>query len=162
MILTIYTLIHVLISLLSILSGLIVVVGWLTAKRLNGWTAVFLTTAVLTSLTGFFFPVRHILPSHVVGFISLVVLAVAIYARHVRHLKGAWRKVYVAGAMLALYLNVFVAIFQAFLKVAVLHTLAPTQTEAPFKLTQLVVLALFVGLAIVAAIRFQDKPAPTT
>jgi succinate dehydrogenase/fumarate reductase cytochrome b subunit len=109
-------------------------------------------------VTGFFFPVHHFMPSHAVGILSLLVLAIAIYARYARHLLGAWRKIYVAGAVSALYLNVFVGIVQAFLKVPALKDLAPTQTEPPFKVTQLLVLTLFVALGIVAAIRFRNEP----
>ena len=158
----IYTLIHVVISLLGILSGFVVLFGLLTAKRLDAWTALFLTTTVLTSVTGFFFPVHRILPSHIAGIISLVVLAVAIYARYARGLNGVWRKVYVVGAVLALYLNVFVAIVQAFLKIPALKAMAPTQTEPAFKLTQLLVLALFIVLAVVATIKFTNKPTQIT
>src|SRR5271170_2794530 len=112
MILKIYTLIHVVISLMGILSGLIVLSGMLTAKRVDGWTALFLTTMVLTSVTGFFFPFHGITPAMVVGVISLVVLAVAIYARYARRLAGVWRKTYVVTAVTALYLNVFVLVVQ--------------------------------------------------
>jgi len=100
-----YTFLHVLISLAGIGSGFAVMFGFLTGKRLDGWTAIFLVTIVLTSLTGFLFPVEHILPSHVVGIISLAALAVAIPARYVFHLAGAWRWIYVVGAVLALYLR---------------------------------------------------------
>jgi hypothetical protein len=155
MILTSYTIAHVVISLVGIFSGFVVLYGLLTAKPLDCWTAVFLTATVATSVTGFFFPVHHFMPSHGVGIISLVVLVVAIYARYSRHLTGAWRTAYVICATLALYLNVFVAIVQAFLKIPALNAMAPTQTELPFKLTQLAVLALFVVLAIAAAIRFR-------
>jgi hypothetical protein len=154
MILTIYTLIHVVISLMGIFSGFVVLSGLLTAKRLDGWTALFLTTTVLTSVTGFFFPVHHFMPSHGVGIISLILLGLAIYARYPRRLAGTWRWIYVVGAVMALYLNVFVAVVQAFLKVPSLKALAPTQTEPPFKLTQLVVLAIFVVLGIVSVIKF--------
>lgn len=159
---TILTLIHVGISLVALFSGLIVLFGLLAAKRCNGWTKLFLTTTGLTCGTGFLFPFHGITPGIVTGGISLVVLAVAIYARQIRQLNGAWRKVYVASAMLALYLNVFVAIVQVFLKVPALNVLAPTQTEPPFKFTQLVVLASFIGLTFVAASRYQDKPTPKT
>ncbi len=160
-VLAILTLAHVLISLVGIFSGFVVMFGLLAGKRLDGWTALFLATTVATSVTGFLFPVHRILPSHIVGIISLVVLAVAIYARYARRLDGAWRKVYVVGAVLAFYLNVFVGIVQAFLKIPALNALAPTQTEPPFKLTQLVLLAIFVALAVVAAIRFRNEPGPT-
>ena len=153
-----YTLVHVLLSLVGIASGLVVVFGLLTGKRLDGWTALFLATTVATSVTGFGFPFDHLLPSHKVGIISLVVLAVAILARYAFHLIGAWRRIYVISAVAALYLNVFVAVVQAFLKVPALHALAPKQTEPPFLVTQLVVLVLFVVIAIMAAKRFHDEP----
>src|SRR5712664_2852657 len=111
-----FTLVHVLISLVGIASGLVVVFGLLTGKRVDGWTALFLVTTAATSVTGFGFPFDHLLPSHKVGIISLVVLAVAILARYGVHLAGAWRWIYVVSASLVLYLNVFVAVVQAFLK----------------------------------------------
>ncbi|MGO9203671.1 MAG: DsbA family protein [Limisphaerales bacterium] len=129
---------------MGILSGFVVLFGLLVGKRLDNWTALFLATTVATSVTGFLFPFHHFLPSHAVGIISLVVLSLTIYSRYARRLAGAWRKVYVVGAMASLCLNVLVAIVQAFQKLAALRALAPTQSEPPFKLTQLVVLALFV------------------
>jgi len=162
MILHVYTIIHTLISLLGIFSGLVVLFGLLGGKRLDGWTKWFLITTVLTSVTGFFFPFHGFTPAYGVGIISLLVLAVAIFARYPRQLAGAWRWIYVVTAVIALYLNVFVGVVQAFLKVPALHAMAPTQTEPPFKLTQLVVLALFVLLGIVAAIRFRPEPIRAT
>ncbi len=159
MILHIYTIIHTLISLVGIFTGLIVLFGLLAGKRLDGWTKWFLITTVLTSVTGFFFPFHGFTPAHGVGIISLIVLAVAIFARYPRHLAGHWRWIYVVTAVIALYFNVFVGIVQAFLKVPALHAMAPTQTEPPFKLTQLVVLAIFVLLGIIAAIRFRPTSA---
>jgi hypothetical protein len=152
-----YTLVHVLISLVGIASGLVVLFGLVTAKRLEGWTALFLATTVATSVTGFGFPFEHLLPSHVVGGISLVVLAIAIVARYAFHMRGAWRHVYVVTAMLALYLNVFVGVVQSFLKIPALRALAPKPTEPPFVVSQAVVLLLFVVLAIVAAVRFRAE-----
>ena len=149
-----YTFLHVLISLVGIFSGLIVMLGLLTRKRFDGVTTVFLATTALTSLTGFGFPFERLLPSHKVGIISLVVLAIAIAARYVFHLAGAWRGIYVVTAATALYLNVFVAVVQAFLKVPALTAFAPTQKEPPFLIAQLVVLTAFVVLTIVAAKRF--------
>jgi hypothetical protein len=149
-----FTLIHVLLSLAGIGAGFIVVYGLLTAKRLGGWTAIFLTTTILTSLTGFLFPVEHILPSHIVGIISLVVLAGAILARYALHLVHAWRWIYVVCAVLALYLNSFVAVVQSFLKVPVLKALAPTQKEPPFLVAQLAVMAIFVVLGVLSVKRF--------
>src|SRR5438128_12324449 len=153
-----FTLVHVLLSLVGIGAGFVVMAGLLTRKRLNGWTALFLVTTVATSVTGFGFPVDHLVPSHIVGIISLLVLAVAIFALYSLHLRGAWRRVYVVCAAVALYLNVFVGVVQAFLKVPVLKAMAPKQTEPPFVVAQGVVLALFVVLGIVAAIRFRGEP----
>ena len=150
-----YTLLHVAISLVGIVSGLIVLRGLLAGKRLEGWTGLFVATTVATSVTGFGFPFEHLLPSHIVGMISLVVLSIAILARYAFHLSGAWRKVFVIGAVLALYLNVFVLIVQGFLKVPALNALAPTQSEPPFLIAQLAVLALFLGFAICAVKKFK-------
>ena len=156
-----YTLVHVVLSLVGIGSGFVVLFGLLAGKRLNGWTAVFLSSTVATSVTGFGFPFDHLLPSHKVGILSLLVLAVATLARYALRLAGAWRRIYVVGAVAALYLNVFVAIVQAFQKVPALKVMAPTQSEPPFLLTQLVVLALFLALAVVAAIKFRNQPVGT-
>ncbi len=149
-----FTFAHVLISLVGILSGFVVLFGLLTAKRLEGWTAIFLVTTVATSVTGFGFPVDAILPSHIVGIISLVVLAVAIIARYAFRLAGPWRAVYVIGAGIALYLNVFVLIVQLFQKVPALKALAPTQSEPPFAFAQGGALVIFVVLVIAASIKF--------
>ena len=156
-----FTFVHVVLSLVGIGSGFIVVCGLLTGKRLDGWTALFLASTVATSVTGFGFPVDHVLPSHIVGVMSLLVLAVAILARYALHLAGAWRRAYVVSAVMALYLNVFVLIVQLFLKVPTLKAMAPTQSESPFVLTQLVCLALFVVLALAAARRFRDAQLQT-
>jgi hypothetical protein len=150
-----FTLIHVLISLAGIGSGFVVVYGMLAGNRLEGWTKIFLATTVLTSVTGFLFPVEHLLPSHVVGVISLVVLTVAIVARYSLHLAGAWRWIYVVCAVLALYLNSFVGVVQSFLKVPALKALAPTQKEPPFLIAQLAVMAIFIVLGILAVKKFR-------
>jgi hypothetical protein len=155
--LTILTLTHVAISLVGVLSGIIVAFGLVAGKRIDGWTGAFLTTTVLTSVTGFLFPVHHFMPSHAVGMLSLVLLSLAIYARYSQKLGGGWRKTYAVCAVASLYLNVFVAIVQAFGKIPPLKTLAPTQSEPPFKVTQAIVLALFVILGILATLRFRDK-----
>ena len=152
-----FTLVHVMVSLVGIVSGFVVVFGLLAGKRLDRWTALFLTSTVVTSVTGFGFPFDHLLPSHKVGIISLVVLTVAILARHAFHLAGAWRWIYVVSAAVALYLNVFVLVVQAFEKVPALKAMAPTQSEPPFLVAQLVVLALFVALAIFALKRFRSE-----
>jgi hypothetical protein len=150
-----FTLVHVVISLVGIGSGLIVVFGLIGGKRLDGWTALFLVTTVLTSVTGFGFPFDHLLPSHKVGIISLVVLALAILARYAFHLADAWRGIYMVGAVIALYLNVFVLVVQSFDKVAALKSMAPTGSEPPFLVAQVVAMALFVVLAIFAVKRFR-------
>ena len=152
-----FTTVHVVLSLIGIASGLVVMRGLLSAREHGAWTAVFLITTVATSVTGFGFPVDRVLPSHVVGVVSLVVLAITIFARYAVHLAGAWSWIYVVTATLALYLNVFVGVVQAFLRVPSLHMLAPTQTELPFVATQLVALLLFVLLTIVAAKRFGNR-----
>ena len=121
-----FTLVHVVVSLVGILAGLVVLFGMFGSRRLDGWTALFLATTVVTSVTGFFFPRDHILPAHIVGVISLVVLAIAIVARYVYRIAGPWRWIYVASASLALYLNAFVGVVQAFQKVPFLASLAPT------------------------------------
>src|SRR3954447_3836029 len=137
-----YTFVHVVISLVGIGSGLVVLVGLLTGKWLDGWTALFLLSTAATSLTGFGFPFDHLLPSHIVGIISLVALAAAAAARYGFHLAGHWRWIYVAGAVTSLYFNVFVLIVQLFLKVPAIHALAPTQAEPPFAIVQGAVLVL--------------------
>jgi hypothetical protein len=149
-----FTFVHVLISLVGIASGLLVVYGMLRGKRFDGATAIFLVTTALTSLTGFLFPVEHILPSHIFGIISLVALAIAIPARYLLHMGGSWRPIYVVSSVLALYLNVFVLVAQIFLKVPAAHALAPTGTEPPFLIAQAVVLAIFVVLGIFAVKKF--------
>src|SRR5271168_2782948 len=157
-----FTLVHVLLSLVGIAAGLLVVYGMLRGKRFDGATVVFLTTTVLTSLTGFLFPVEHILPSHVLGVISIVALAIALAARYGLHLSGAWRAIYVVCAFLALYLNVFVLVAQIFMKVPAAHALAPTQKEPPFLVAQLVVMAIFVVLGIFAVKKFRIEQIAAT
>jgi hypothetical protein len=155
MTLSTFTLLHVVISLIGIGSGFVVLYGLFVAKRLDGITAIFLLSTVLTSVTGFLFPFEHLLPSHNVGIISLVLLAIAILARYAFHLSGAWRSTYVVSAVMSLYLNCFVLVAQAFLKAPALHALAPTGKEPPFLVTQLIVLAIFIVLTILAVKRFK-------
>jgi len=143
-----FTLLHVVLSLVGIVTGLVVVAGMLGSKTVNGWTALFLATTVLTSVTGYFFPVDRVLPSHIVGAISLVVLAIAIVAFYGYRLARSWRWIYVVGAVIALYLNVFVLVAQAFQKVAFLNALAPTQSDPGFIIAQTVVFVIFVVLGI--------------
>jgi hypothetical protein len=153
---TTFTFVHVLLSLIGIFAGIIVMIGMFGAKRLEGWTALFLATTVATSLTGFLLPAHGFMPSHGVGILSLVVLAVAILARYSFHLAGGWRWTYVISAMIALYLNVFVLVAQAFQKVPALKEMAPTQSEPPFLVAQLVVMALFVAFTIAAVRGFRS------
>ena len=153
-----FTILHVIISLIGIGSGFVVVIGLLTSRRLDGWTALFLVSTVATSGTGFFFPFHGFTPAIGVGIISLIVLAIAIIARYLRHLAGVWRKIYVIISMVALYLNFFVLIVQSFQKIPALKAMAPTQSEPPFLVAQVVALVLFVVLAIAAAIRFRSEP----
>jgi hypothetical protein len=138
-----------------------VLFGLLNGKRLDGWTAFFLVTTVLTSVTGFLFPFEHLLPSHIVGILSLLVLAVAISARYVFHMAGAWRRTYVIAAAIALYFNVFVAVVQSFLKIPALHALAPAGKEPPFLVAQVIVLLIFIALTIRATKRFHIDQART-
>lgn len=152
-----FTLVHTVLSLIGILAGIVVLFGMFGSNRLPGWTAVFLATTVLTCVTGFFFPRDQILPSHIVGIITLVVLAVAIVALYVYRLAGSWRWIYVVSAVLSLYLNSFVAVVQAFLKVPFLNALAPTQAEPPFAIAQGIVLVVFVVLGILAVRWFHPE-----
>jgi hypothetical protein len=156
-----YTLLHVVISLIGIVTGFIVVLGLLRSRRPGLWTAIFLIATIVTSVTGFGFPFDRLLPSHWFGIGSLVVLAIALLALYGFRLAGAWRLIYVTTAMIALYLNVFVGVVQAFQKLAFLQPLAPTQSEAPFLVAQLAVLALFVLLGVLAAARFRPDAAAT-
>lgn len=158
MLLAAYTLFHVVISLIGIVTGFVVVYGLIASKQVGRWTNLFLITTVATSVTGFFFPVDHFMPSHGVGIVSLIVLAFTIYARSSRHLAGAWRRIYAVGATIALYLNFFVLIVQMFGKIPFLKALAPTQTEPAFVVTQLITLIAFVVLGIGAAKRFRAEP----
>jgi len=158
MILLIYTIIHTVISLIAIFTGIAVLFGMLAGKRLDGWTKWFLITAIATTITGFFFPFHGFTPAIGLGIISLPFLALTIFARYSKHLTGAWRWIYVIGALICLYFNLFVLVVQLFEKVPALHTMAPTQTESPFKLTQVCVLVVSAVLAIIAVVRFHPEP----
>ena len=155
-----FTFVHVAVSVVGIASGLVVLVGLMTGKALAGWTALFLITTVATNVSGFGFPFGTFLPSHWIGVMSLVVLAVAIVARYPLRLARAWRWIYVVSAVTALYLNVFVLVVQLFRKVPALQALAPTQSEPPFQFTQLLVLVLFAVLGVFAVKGFRAPPAP--
>jgi hypothetical protein len=153
-----FTLLHVIISLIGIASGAVVMWGLWNSKSLGRWTALYLLTTVLTSATGFLFHSASIGPPHIVGVISLAVLAVTIAALYFYRLAGSWRWIYVAGAVLAQYLNVFVGVVQAFQKLPFLHPLAPTGSEPPFAIAQLLVLVLFIAFGIAAVKRFHPIP----
>lgn len=155
-----FTLLHVVISLIGIVAGLVAMVGLLKSKSMPGWTGLFLLTTILTSVTGFFFPVEKLLPSHVIGIISLVLLAVACLALYGQKLAGSWRWIYVLTAMISLYLNVFVLVIQSFLKVPPLHTLAPSvpPSEPPFAIVQGIVLVFFVVTTFLAIRKFRPMP----
>jgi hypothetical protein len=151
-----FTLLHVVITLVAIGSGLIVVGGMFASSRLPGTTALFLFTTVLTSVTGFLFPIHGFTPALGVGIVSCVLLAIALFAYYGKRLTGAWRWIYAVTAIVSLYLNVFVLVIQSFIKVAALNALAPTQSNEPaFVVAQVLVLALFVLMGIVATVKFR-------
>ena len=156
-----FTTLHVIISLVAIVSGVIVMFGLLGSNRMPALTATFLLLTILTSATGFLFPFEKLLPSHMVGMLSLVLLAIACVELYVMNLAGAWRWIYVATAMVALYLNVFVLVIQGFLKVAPLHALAPSvpPSEPAFLVVQGIVLVFFI-IVITGAVR-RFRPIPT-
>jgi len=150
-----FTLLHVIITLIAIGSGLIVVGGMFASNRLPGTSALFLLTTVLTSVTGFLFPIHGFTPALGVGIVSCIILVEALFAYYGKHLIGAWRWIYVVTAIATLYLNVFVLIVQSFIKVAALNALAPTQSEPPFVITQVTVMMIFILIGIIAAIKFR-------
>ncbi len=155
-----FTFLHVVISLVGIMTGFIVVAVMLQSGPIAGWNGFFLITTILTSVTGFFFPSAAFGAPHIVGVISLIVLAVALFAIYGRRLSGIWRPVYVVCAVIALYLNVFVGVVQSFDKFAYLHRLAPTGSEPAFAVTQAVVLLAFIVAAIAAARRYHPPLKP--
>jgi hypothetical protein len=150
-----FTLFHVVISLAAIGIGMIAIYGLLTANLWDRINMLFLATTALTSLTGFFFHRDHILPSHIVGAIALFVLAATALALYAFRLRGKWRVVFVIGATLSLYFNVFVLVAQAFLKIPSLHVLAPNGSEPPFAIAQGVALLAFVAIGVAASRRFR-------
>ena len=150
-----FTLLHVLITLVAIGSGLIVVGGMFASHKLPGTTAIFLFTTALTSVTGFLFPIHGFTPALGVGILACLILLVALFALYKEHLAGAWRWVYVIAAIASLYLNVFVLVAQSFMKVLALNVLAPTQSEPPFAITQAAVLAIFILIALIAVVKFR-------
>jgi hypothetical protein len=164
-----FTTVHVVISLIAIAAGVVVMFGMLGSHRMPGWTAIFLLMTILTSVTGFMFPISGFTPALAVGVISIILLAVALLALYVKRLAGAWRWIYVVTAITSLWFNVFVLIVQSFQKVSLLNPLAPQvgppfsePTNTHFVIAQSVALLLFVVLGIVAAIRFRPAPALRT
>jgi hypothetical protein len=154
-----FTVVHVIISLIGIASGLIALFGMFGGNRMSGMTALFLLTTILTSVTGFLFPISGFTPAIGTGILSLVALAFALLGLYVFRLAGAWRWIYVVTAVIALYLNVFVLVVQSFQKLAFLRPLAPTQSEPPFAITQGIVLLLFIVAGVVAVRRFHPERA---
>ena len=150
-----FTVLHLIISMIAIALGFVVAGGILASNKLPGWTAWFLILTTLTSATGFLFPFTKVTPAHIVSVISLVLLAIAVYALYGKGLGGVWRSVYVVTAMLALWFNVFVLIVQSFQKVALLNVYAPTGSEPPFAITQGIVLVFFVLMIWIGIKRFR-------
>jgi hypothetical protein len=158
-----FVLVHVIISLVGIAAGFIVMFGMLGSNRMPGLTAVFLLLTILTSATGFLIPpllFEKLLPSHMIGVLSLILLAIACYALYGQKLSGSWRWIYVLTALLAQYFNVFVLVIQSFLKVGPLHALAPSvpPSEPPFAIAQGIVLVFFIIVIIGAIRRFHPAP----
>jgi hypothetical protein len=150
-----FTAFHVLLSLVGIGAGFIAIFGLIAGRWLNLWVQVFLWTTILTSVTGFFFPFKGITPGIILGIISLVVLAISVFALRAKKLAGGWRTTFVITAVIAEWLNFFVLIAQLFEKVPPLHALAPTNSEGPFKIAQLVALIVFVALGYLATKNFR-------
>jgi hypothetical protein len=159
MTLTAYTILHVILSVIGIATGLVVVGGLLAGSRLPVTTAIFLVTTLATTLGGFLFPFNGFTPAIGVGIVSTIVLLLTIAARYVYRLQGSWRSIYVGGAVLSLYLNSFVLVVQSFLKVPTLNIYAPTGSEPPFAITQGIVLAVFIVLGVLSVIRFRSAAA---
>jgi hypothetical protein len=153
--LTPFTFIHVLITLVGIMSGLIVLFGMLGNHRMNFVTATFLLFTVLTSVTGFLFPIHGLTPALILGMMSIVVLAIAILARYAYAMHGAWRWIYVVTAVIAQYFNSFVMVVQSFLKIPPLHVLAPQGNEPPFAIAQGIVLLFYIVTGYLAMRRFR-------
>jgi hypothetical protein len=153
--------IHVTLSLVGIASGFVVLYGLLTGRTFGGWTVLFLATTILTCITGFPLPPFGFDPPRAIGTLTLILLALAVIALYAFRLAGAWRWIYVGTAIAALYLNVFIAVFQAFLKIPSLHELAPTQSEPPFLVAETAVLLIFIVLGILSLIRFHPAPPAT-
>ena len=152
-----FTLFHTALSLVQLVSGIVVVIALVGSRNGGPWLWIYLVSAIATSVTGFGFPVDKFLPSHAFGIISLILLLLVILARYTFHLAGAWRWVYAVGLVITVYLDAFVAIVQAFLKIPALHALAPAGSEPPFAIAQGVLFVIFVVLAIMAARKFHPR-----
>ncbi|WP_076865525.1 hypothetical protein [Bradyrhizobium mercantei] len=161
--LTTFTMAHVIISLVAIVAGLVVMFGMLGSRQMPGLTWTFLAFTILASASGFLIPpllFDKLLPSHIIGILSLVLLAIACFARYRKRQTGAWRWIYALSALVSLYLNVFVFVIQSFLKVPALHALAPSvpPAELPFIVVQGIVLAFFVVVIIGVIRRYRVTP----
>jgi hypothetical protein len=152
-----FTLLHVIISLIAIVCGLVVVFGMFASNQLTRWTGLFLFTTALTSVTGFYFPGTTLTPARIFGIASLIVLVPTVLALYVFGLRGFWRWIYIAGVVIALYLNVFVAVVQSFAKIPELQSLAPTQSEPPFLIAEGGALVIFILLGIIALVLFHPE-----
>jgi hypothetical protein len=152
-----FTLLHVIISLIAIVCGLVVVFGMFASNQLTRWTGLFLFTTALTSVTGFYFPGTTLTPARIFGIASLIVLVPTVLALYVFGLRGFWRWIYIAGVVIALYLNVFIAVVQSFAKIPELRSLAPTQSEPPFLIAEGGALAIFILLGIIALVLFHPE-----
>jgi hypothetical protein len=151
--------IHVAISLIALVAGLIALYSWINSKNWNGWTALFLVTIILTSVTGFPLPPFGLDPPRMVGILSLILLAIAVLGIHVFKISGPWRWIFIITATAALWLDAFVGVIQAFAKLPPLHELAPNGSEPPFVIVQLIVLLIFIVLGFLALRKFYPNPA---
>ena len=150
-----FTKIHVAISLIGIFSGAVLALAMMAGRFLSKVNTLFLVTTILTSVTGFFFPIHGVTPAIIFGIMSLLALCFTLLAYYDKHLAGGWRRTFVLTALFALYLNCFVLIAQSFQKIPALHALAPTGTEGPFKLAQLVLLVITIVVMVIADRRFR-------
>ncbi len=151
-----FTIFHTLLSLAGIASGFVVMYGFLTSRRMDGWAATFLGTMLATTLTGFLFPFHGFTPAIGLGILTTIDLLIAYVARYQLRSAGVWRRTYVISTVIALYFDTFVLVAQMFQKIPVLKDLAPTQTETPFKVAQISLLLVFLALGTRATMKFQD------
>ncbi len=153
-----FTLFHTALSLIQLVSGIVVVFALMGSRDGGTWMPVYLASGIATSVTGFMFPFHGFLPSHAFGILSLVLFAIILLARYKFQLAGAWRWIFMSSLVLTVYLDAFVAVFQAFLKVPALHALAPTGSEPPFAIAQGVVLVAFVAFGVIASRSYHPTP----